>query len=248
MRGFRVVNSVPSVLRKTVGFTSRHIEKMVSNPIAHRRLDVFSDVLLSKEEISISLMHAIHSKDVLQGLNLFEEQPKDIVSVYDEKNERMTLLSRLLYADYVQYMQDDILVKVDRAAMSTSLEGRNPLLDHRIIEFASQLPDEFKYHKSVKKRLLKDIVYKHVPKTLVEKPKTGFSVPLSRWLRLELKDYISQYLSTSFINAYGVFNIDAISTIMDCFKKYPDVYASELWKVLQFQMWYERWMLGEQNS
>ena len=154
----------------------------------------------------------------------------------------MTLLSRLLYADYIQYMHDDVLVKVDRATMSTSLEGRNPLLDHRIVEFVAQLPDDYKFSNGIKKRILKDIVYKYVPKSMIDKPKTGFGAPISRWLHDGLKEHVEHYLAKDIVRSYDVLNESFVQNVKVEYAKHPDATAIYLWRVLQLQMWYEHWM------
>lgn len=173
---------------------------------------------------------------------IFTKSVNKILTIYDDRNDNMTELSRLLYSDYVQYLPDDILVKVDRASMSNSLEGRNPLLDHRIVEFAAQLPDEFKYSKGVKKRILKDIVYKYVPKELLDKPKTGFSVPLSCWLNENLKDMVNYYLSDEKVKEFDLFNHNFVNYAKNKLNTTDENAARELWKILQLQMWYEHWM------
>ncbi|CAH0334860.1 Asparagine synthetase [glutamine-hydrolyzing] 1 [Flavobacterium sp. CECT 9288] len=93
------------------------------------------------------------------------------------------------YYDALAYLPDDILVKVDRAAMAVSLESRAPFLDHRVLEFLISLPKEFKYENNISKRILKDILYDYVPKSIVDRPKQGFSIPLTFWLRNDLKDW-----------------------------------------------------------
>jgi len=92
------------------------------------------------------------------------------------------------------YLPDDILVKVDRAAMANSLETRAPLLDHRIIEFAARLPLEYKLGNGVSKKVLREVLYRYVPKKLVDRPKMGFSIPLSAWLRSELRPWAENLL------------------------------------------------------
>jgi asparagine synthase (glutamine-hydrolysing) len=87
------------------------------------------------------------------------------------------------------YLPDDILVKVDRAAMANSLETRAPLLDHRIIEFAYSLPLEYKLDGGVGKRVLREVLYRHVPRKIVDRPKMGFSIPLAQWLRHDLREW-----------------------------------------------------------
>lgn len=93
------------------------------------------------------------------------------------------------YIDALNYLPDDILVKVDRAAMAVSLESRAPFLDHRVLEFLVSLPTDFKFKDGVSKRILKEILYKYVPKEAIDRPKQGFSIPLTEWLRTELKEW-----------------------------------------------------------
>lgn len=93
------------------------------------------------------------------------------------------------------YLADDILVKVDRAAMANSLETRAPLLDHRIIEFAYSLPLKFKLSGGTGKRVLREVLYRHVPAAIVDRPKMGFSIPLAQWLRNELRPWAEHLLS-----------------------------------------------------
>ena len=93
------------------------------------------------------------------------------------------------------YLPDDILVKVDRAAMANSLETRAPLLDHRIIEFAYNLPLEYKLHGGINKKVLREVLYRHVPKPMVDRPKMGFDIPLSSWLRKELRPWVEETIS-----------------------------------------------------
>lgn len=243
MNGYKLVTRVPSALKKPMGHLTGFAKGIVSNPVSHRRLAVLSDVFLSEKEIEGSLLKSIYDNGFsdYQG-SVFTKSFSNKESVYSELNEGMTVLSRLLYADYLQYMQDDILVKVDRASMSTSLEGRNPLLDHHIVEYAAQLPDDFKYFNGVKKKILKDIVYKYVPKDLLDKPKTGFSVPLARWLNESLKEYATHYLSDALVKQYGVYDNHFVQEVRVGFERNSDMLAFDIWKILQLQMWYEQWM------
>jgi asparagine synthase (glutamine-hydrolysing) len=96
--------------------------------------------------------------------------------------------------DALTYLPDDILVKVDRAAMSVSMETRAPFLDHRVLEFLISLPKDYLYLNGVSKRIAKDILYKYVPKEIVDRPKQGFSIPVSYWLKNDLKNWANKII------------------------------------------------------
>lgn len=143
--------------------------------------------------------------------------------------------------DYQTYMMDDILQKVDRAAMSTSLEGREPFLDQSIIEWAAKLPNDYKYHKGEKKYILKQIVYKYVPKEMMERKKMGFAIPVDKWLQTELKELVMEYLSVASLNKHQLFNVSSIQKLTDSFfNGRTDLYL-KVWYLLMFQMWYAKW-------
>jgi asparagine synthase (glutamine-hydrolysing) len=97
-------------------------------------------------------------------------------------------LAYMMAIDYQTYLIDDILQKVDRASMTASLEGREPFLDHRVIEWAAQLPDNYKYYKGSKKHIIKEIVHQYIPKELMDRPKMGFAIPIENWLMIDLKE------------------------------------------------------------
>lgn len=151
-------------------------------------------------------------------------------------------LSNLLAVDYKTYMVDDILHKVDRATMSVSLEGREPLLDHRIIEFVAQLPSDIKIKNGDKKWLLKQITHKYLPKEMMDRPKKGFGVPIQEWFKEELKEYFEKYLSKKALSEHGFFDVDEVVRMKDEYLNGANVKVTKLWYVLMFQMWYERWM------
>jgi asparagine synthase (glutamine-hydrolysing) len=150
----------------------------------------------------------------------------------------------MLALDYQMSLQNDVLTKVDRATMSVSLEGREPLLDHRLIEFVAQLPIDYKIEGNSGKRILKDIVYDYIPKELMDRPKAGFSLPIYSWLLSDLRYFLDEYLSEKAIAESGLFNISSVSYIVRLFRNNKLYYKSYIWKLLMFQMWYARWMKG----
>jgi asparagine synthase (glutamine-hydrolysing) len=151
-------------------------------------------------------------------------------------------LSYMMAIDYQTYMVDDILQKVDRATMSVSLEGREPFLDQSIIEWAATLPNDYKYHNGIKKYILKEIVYKYIPKEIMERKKMGFAIPIENWLQGELKGLVQEYLSDEYLNKHGLFNSEYIYNLTRSFFNGRKDLHLKIWYLLMFQMWHERWI------
>lgn len=150
-------------------------------------------------------------------------------------------LEKMMALDYKTYLPDDILVKVDRAGMSVSLEGREPLIDSRLIDFVAQLPAEFKIKNGSKKFILKDIVHSLVPKELMDRPKMGFGVPVADWLRSDLSSYADSFMTDTAFE-HGLFKKEGVRKIINEFKAGNRNYNSLYWFLLMFQMWHKHWM------
>ena len=147
----------------------------------------------------------------------------------------------MLYADFNVWLPDDILTKVDRASMSTGLEAREPLLDHRVVDLAARIPLDLKYKNGERKYLLKKILSRHIPTDLYQRPKKGFASPVDSWLRGRLRPLVENYLSPEAVRKSGVFDSGEISRWKKRFYDYSSTGAPRIWNLLMFQMWHERW-------
>ncbi len=150
-------------------------------------------------------------------------------------------LSHMLEADQSYYLPDDLLQKVDRASMAVSLEARVPILDHRVVEFSWHLPDAMKIRGGRGKWILRELLYRHVPRALVDRPKTGFSVPLAPWLRGPLQQWAGDLLTAPSVGAEGIFDGPRLSRAWDDFRAGRSDDALSLWVVLMFQAWRAEW-------
>lgn len=158
----------------------------------------------------------------------------------DNKSELpLNLLNKMMYLDAKFYLSDDILVKVDRAAMGASLETRAPFLDHRVIECALKLPDHLKLNSGLGKVCLRKILYKRVPRNLIERPKMGFGVPLNSWLTGPLKGWGEELLDKTRLKNSGIFNEEAVREVWQQLQNNRSPKQNQVWNILMFEAWRE---------
>jgi asparagine synthase (glutamine-hydrolysing) len=221
--------SIP-YFRNRYNFHSRYdkLKNLLNDPSPAQLLKNLSQVFTQKDLW-------ILFKDDVQELPTAHESTELKPPFYDP-------LSYMMAVDYQTYMVDDILQKVDRATMSVSLEGREPFLDQKIIEWAAQLPSDYKYYGGQKKYILKQIVHKYIPRELMERPKMGFGIPVESWLGKELKPLVLDYLSEEKLNKHGLFDNRQVKKLVDEFYSGRTEKYLKIWHLLMFQMWYEQWM------
>lgn len=242
------LRAIPKPLRRMAAAT---MEKVSSESIPflrnqynfHSRYDKLKNLLNdpSPSELLKNLSQVFNKKDLHK---LFATGFQELPTAHNNTELRAEFydpLSYMMAVDYQTYMVDDILQKVDRATMSVSLEGRDPFLDQNIIEWAAQLPSDYKYHNGQKKYILKKIVHKYIPKEMMERPKMGFGIPIESWMGNELKELVQEYLSEKNLD-HGLFNVEEVKKLVSDFFNGRTEKHLKIWYLLMFQMWYKKWM------
>jgi asparagine synthase (glutamine-hydrolysing) len=180
-------------------------------------------------------------EDEDEVLNAPRRHSADPVQEIQERLEVEHLIDRMMVLDQRTYLPEDILVKVDRASMAFGLEVRSPLLDHRLVEFAWSLPRHFKLRKGVTKWILRVVLYRHVPREIVDRPKAGFGVPLAEWLRGTLRGWAEDLLSEERLRREGLFQPGTVLRYWREHRSRSRNWATRLWTLLMFQAWRETW-------
>jgi len=144
----------------------------------------------------------------------------------------------MMYLDLRTFVLDDILVKVDRASMASSLEVRNPFLDYHLIEYAAGLPLDVKIRNGQAKWILRQILYQYVPKSVMERPKAGFMVPISDWIKNQYRDWAEDLLNENSLKQQGIFDARKVRSLFDLHNKGGNVSGALMWHLISFQAWY----------
>lgn len=167
------------------------------------------------------------------------DQPPHLLTTDLPPRGDLSEIERMMQLDMRSYMVDDILAKVDRATMAVALESRAPLLDHRVAEFAFALPEDMKLRGDASKWALRQVLYRHVPRDLIERPKMGFEVPIGLWLRGGLKDWAAALLDPARLTREGYFDARVIARLWAQHQSGRFNWGAQLWCVLMVQAWLE---------
>ncbi len=174
------------------------------------------------------------------GMVIGGHEPPSLLRGLDPDPPSADPVASMMYWDMMTYLPDDILTKVDRASMAVSLEARVPLLDHRVVEYAWSLPHEYKVRDGRSKWVLREVLDRHVPRQLIDRPKRGFGVPLAGWLRGPLREWAEELLAPDRLRDEGIFRPRVIGRRWREFQSGRREWQTGLWTVLMFQAWLER--------
>jgi asparagine synthase (glutamine-hydrolysing) len=237
-------HSITAVSPSTWDFLAQLIPGKSTQPMFGDRAHKLANILTVRdlEEMYTRLVsYELNPGSIVIGSNsgplnqpLWAKQEMMKVDCIDQRG-------RMMFNDTLAYLTDDILCKVDRAAMSASLETRAPFLDHRVAEFAWGLPTNMKIREGSSKWLVRQLLYKYVPKDLIERPKQGFGVPIGEWLRGPLRDWAEYHLAEPRLREQGFLYAEPIRLRWKDHLKGRRNWQHFLWNVLMFQVWLERW-------
>jgi asparagine synthase (glutamine-hydrolysing) len=249
---FNKINGYPKIIRQGVSALVNPIDPSVletygqSLPILKNYTGISNKFHKFKNALSSATLtdffnnsSVYFSKDELQNIyphykNRFE------TNIQPQAGKNIGFLSLI---DIQTYLEGDIMTKVDRATMQVALEGREPFLDHKVIEFGLKLPDSMKIQGSSTKHLLRKILYKYVPKDLIERPKQGFAVPIEQWLQTYLKDdLMALAVDKQFLETFDL-KAESLSTMIHHFvKKTKYINPHAIWFIYVLYKWYQKWL------
>ncbi|WP_439151243.1 asparagine synthase (glutamine-hydrolyzing) [Winogradskyella sp.] len=200
----------------------------------HYRLKIISEIMKSKN-IGQAYIDAITGHDLswISSGSDFKNTEELKYLIHNNKN----LLERVSDYDIKTYLNWDINTKVDRATMAYSLEARAPLMDYRVVELARAFPTEFKYYKGNQKRILKDVLYKHVPKAIFDRPKAGFTMPFEKWFREDLKEFVLSELNENGLQQIPGIDVKNVQGKIDQHLKGTWNHYPLIWKLLVLKQW-----------
>lgn len=249
-RIFSKISKAPNSIRKLISkaifsITEEKWDSLLGSLMSKRFANIGHKLHKAANVLPAESIRDLHYQLISQIQNpsdwlINTNEYKTILNDGIERFAELNSVEQMMAYDLMTYLPTDILTKVDRAAMSASLETRVPFLDLEVIKFSASLPMEFKIRNGVTKWPLRQILYKHVPKDLIERPKMGFAVPLAEWLRGPLKDWAESLLDEKRLHQEGFFNVEFVRNKWLEHLSGNHNWHHQLWNVLMFQAWLEK--------
>ena len=242
---------LPVPIRKLISASIKmigpgHISRFLGSiPISLNYPQIGDKIHKGADVLSSRTVGELYSK--LVGSNVPYKLVKDtssdpdhyIADIFDKFSD-LSNVSSMMASDTISYLPGDILTKVDRASMAVSLETRVPFLDKNLIELAWCLPEEYKIKNKVGKRILREILYNYIPEKLVDRPKMGFGVPISEWLRRDLKSWAESMLDPVTLKEQGLLNVSNVQLLWNEHISGDRNWHRPLWSIIMFQAWMNR--------
>ena len=242
-----IISKMPIFIRKLISNLLKilpernwdQIYKIIFNYKKESSLRLFGEKIYKiANSIDSKNLHELHDNFLKTGSNSYLNTDYTIpLYDYDFPKNSITPLETFMYMDLKNYLCNDILVKLDRSSMSSSLETRLPFLDHELVEYVYNLPDQIKMKNNKTKWILKKILEKHFPKHIVNKSKMGFGVPIDEWLRGPLKEWSLDLISSSRYKKFELINYSKVNNDFDKHIKYSNNFHHKIWNVLMLQSW-----------
>lgn len=224
------MKNIPYFIRKPCS------EIVIHSPLEKKPIYRIKGKLLGAKGPSDLYICSYETDPLTKKISLDERECRYKYSEYDPKFLKETN-HNIMLMDMLMYHPDDILVKVDRAAMAVSLETRVPMLDKDVVEFAWSLPVEYKREGKAGKKVLRDVLYRYVPKEMMERPKKGFSIPIEKWLRQpQLREWAESLIERKTLASQGILNADVVWKIWQDFVDRGE-WRIQIWYILMFQEW-----------
>ena len=217
---YKIPHSLRTVFANIVALAPNYRIQSIARGLTHERIEDLIMKLLASQYF--------FSKNAIADLPAYQNLIKE---------DSVPLYQKIADLDLQFYLLNDCNVKMDRAAACAGMEVRSPLLDDRIVEFARDLPIEYRYKKGVQKRIIKDILYTYVPKSLMDRPKSGFAIPFKYWFRNELKDYVYDILSDNNLNRVPFIDQAMIRKNIRLHMENKISFSVEIWKLIVLINW-----------
>lgn len=244
-RNLVTLGKIPDSGKKTVKAFTKFLHDSIPNNLitVKHKLNGFSETVNLPVKSKVAKLYEQMSYLPSYYLNnLLTEKKDGVENAFSANYSNFeNYLTIPLAIDFKIFLQNDILTKVDRASMSVGLEAREPLLDHRLVEFVCQIPYNYKFDGLNLKKILKDITNSYIPKELLDRPKTGFTPPINDWLKNEFVDVVNHYFSEEQLEKSGFLNVTFAIHLKNEFFNGKLYYKQTIWRILQFQLWFEKW-------